>query len=65
MITFQTVIFPLETPGTRTCAMTCPDGLRTTVGIALLAAYITMLGIGVVGEIWHIEWILNLPLYNL
>lgn len=33
--------------------------------IALLVAYVIVLGIGVVAEIWHIEWILNLPLYKL
>lgn len=36
-----------------------------SIAIALLAIYALVLGIGLLAEIWHIEWILNLPLYKL
>jgi len=32
---------------------------------AVLAAYIIILGIGVIAEMFHIQWILDLPLYKL
>jgi hypothetical protein len=34
------------------------------VGLGLLFLYVFLLGLGTVGEIWEIEWILDLPLFR-
>ncbi len=34
------------------------------IGIGLLVLYIFLLGLGTIGEIWEIEWILDLPLFR-
>ncbi len=33
-------------------------------GIGLLVLYVFLLGLGTIGEIWEIEWILDLPLFR-
>ena len=34
------------------------------IGMGLLFLYVFLLGLGTVGEIWEIEWILDLPLFR-
>jgi hypothetical protein len=34
------------------------------IGIGLLVLYVFLLGLGTVGEVWEIEWILDLPLFR-
>ncbi|MBT3365720.1 MAG: hypothetical protein HN472_06770 [Nitrospina sp.] len=50
---------------------TNPSGIKVLVqkykgqiGIGLLVLYVFLLGLGTVGEIWEIEWILDLPLFR-
>ena len=33
-------------------------------GAGLLVLYVFLLGLGTIGEIWEIEWILDLPLFR-
>ena len=33
-------------------------------GVGLLVLYVFLLGLGTIGEIWEIEWILDLPLFS-
>jgi hypothetical protein len=37
---------------------------KTKFGLGVLVAYVLLLGLGTVGEIWEIEWILDLPLFR-
>ena len=37
---------------------------KTKFGLGALVAYVLLLGLGTVGEIWEIEWILDLPLFR-
>ena len=37
---------------------------KTKLGLGALVAYVLLLGLGTVGEIWEIEWILDLPLFR-
>lgn len=39
-------------------------GNRSEFGIALLCIYLFLLGLGTIGEIWDVEWILDLPLFR-
>ena len=48
-----------------------PGGIKALVqkykgqiGVGLLVLYVCLLGLGTVGEIWEIEWILDLPLFR-
>jgi len=34
------------------------------IGLAVLVVYILLLGLGTVGELWDIEWILDLPIFR-
>jgi len=34
------------------------------IGLGLLIVYVFLLGLGTVGELWDIEWILDLPLFR-
>ena len=34
------------------------------IGLAVLILYIFLLGLGTVGELWDIEWILDLPIFR-
>lgn len=36
---------------------------KMKIGLILLTVYLALLGLGAVGELWDIEWILNLPLF--
>jgi hypothetical protein len=37
---------------------------KAKFGLGALVAYVLLLGLGTVGEIWEIEWILDLPLFR-
>lgn len=37
---------------------------KSQVGLAILLLYVFLLGLGTIGEIWDIEWILDLPLFR-
>ncbi|MBT5258932.1 MAG: hypothetical protein HOL75_08535 [Nitrospina sp.] len=34
------------------------------VGLGVLILYVFLLGLGTVGEVWDVEWILDLPLFR-
>ena len=34
------------------------------IGLAALILYVFLLGLGTIGELWEIEWILDLPLFR-
>ena len=37
---------------------------KDKLGFGALIIYILLLGLGTIGEIWEIEWILDLPLFR-
>jgi hypothetical protein len=37
---------------------------KGSFGVGLLVLYVFLLGLGTIGEIWEIEWILDLPLFR-
>jgi len=37
---------------------------KEKLGLGALLVYILLLGLGTIGEIWEIEWILDLPLFR-
>ena len=37
---------------------------KAKFGLGALVAYILLLGLGTIGEIWEVEWILDLPLFR-
>ena len=34
------------------------------IGLVVLILYVFLLGLGTVGEVWDIEWILDLPIFR-
>jgi len=44
-----------------------PAGFRgrngERIGLALLLAYVVLLAVGTAGELFHVKWILDLPIY--
>ena len=34
------------------------------IGLSLLVLYVFLLGLGTVGEVWNVEWILDLPIFR-
>ena len=34
------------------------------IGLTFLILYVFLLGLGTVGELWEIDWILDLPLFR-
>ena len=34
------------------------------IGLGILILYVFLLGLGTVGEVWNIEWILDLPIFR-
>ena len=34
------------------------------IGLTFLILYVFLLGLGTVGEVWDIEWILDLPIFR-
>ena len=37
---------------------------KTRLGLTLLLIYVFLLGLGTIGEIWDIQWILDLPIFR-
>lgn len=37
---------------------------KDKLGLAALVIYVLLLGLGTIGEIWEVEWILDLPLFR-
>ncbi len=37
---------------------------RGELGLGLLALYVSLLALGTVGEIWEVQWILDLPIFR-
>ena len=37
---------------------------KEKLGLGALVIYLLILGLGTIGEIWEIEWILDLPLFR-
>ena len=37
---------------------------KEKLGLCALLVYVLLLGLGTIGEIWEIEWILDLPLFR-
>lgn len=37
---------------------------KSEIGLAILIVYVLLLGLGTVGEIWDVEWILDLPIFR-
>ena len=37
---------------------------KKEIGLVALFIYIFLLGLGTIGEIWEIEWILDLPIFR-
>ena len=37
---------------------------KSEIGFVVLFIYILLLGLGTVGEIWDVEWILDLPIFR-
>jgi len=38
---------------------------KNEIFLSILIFYIFLLGFGVIGELFHIQWILDLPLYKI
>lgn len=34
------------------------------IGLAIMFIYLFLLGLGTIGEIWEVEWILDLPIFR-
>ena len=34
------------------------------IGLVVLILYVFLLGLGTVGEVWNVEWILDLPIFR-
>ncbi len=37
---------------------------KAEIGLAVLALYVFLLGLGTIGELWDVEWILDLPIFR-
>lgn len=37
---------------------------KSKIGLAILMLYVFLLGLGTIGELWNIEWILDLPIFR-
>ena len=37
---------------------------KENFGLGALLVYVLLLGLGTIGEIWEVEWILDLPLFR-
>lgn len=37
---------------------------KSEIGLTVLMLYVFLLGLGTVGELWDIEWILDLPIFR-
>ncbi len=34
------------------------------IGLSVMVIYLFLLGLGTIGEIWEVEWILDLPIFR-
>ena len=34
------------------------------IGLSFLVLYVFLLGLGTIGEVWSVEWILDLPIFR-
>ena len=34
------------------------------IGLAVMVIYLFLLGLGTIGEVWEVEWILDLPIFR-
>lgn len=37
---------------------------KSEIGMFVLVLYVFLLGLGTIGEIWNVEWILDLPIFR-
>jgi hypothetical protein len=37
---------------------------KAGIGLCILVLYLMLLGLGTIGEVWEVEWILDLPLFR-
>ena len=37
---------------------------KSEIGLAVLILYVFLLGLGTIGELWDVEWILDLPIFR-
>jgi hypothetical protein len=37
---------------------------KTQIGMTILIIYVATLGLGTIGELWDVEWILDLPIFR-
>ncbi len=37
---------------------------KNNIGLGILMLYVILLGLGTIGEIWNVEWILDLPIFR-
>lgn len=37
---------------------------KSNIGLGILMLYVFLLGLGTIGEIWNVEWILDLPIFR-
>ncbi len=37
---------------------------QAQIGLTVLVIYVALLALGTIGEVWDIEWILDLPLFR-
>jgi len=37
---------------------------KGTIGFGFLIVYVFLLGLGTIGELWDVEWILDLPIFR-
>ena len=37
---------------------------KSGIGLTLLVLYVLLLSLGTIGEIWEVEWILDLPVFR-
>lgn len=37
---------------------------KAGIGLGVFVLYILLLGLGTIGEIWEVQWILDLPLFR-
>ena len=37
---------------------------KSEIGLTILILYVFLLGLGTIGELWEVEWILDLPIFR-
>jgi len=54
----------VPTPAAGSAGVSWLAGSRENILLGLLVVYVLLLGLGTAGELFEIEWILNLPLFK-